>query len=260
MWFFVIVFVILFAVAIVYSQHRRGALNAAFGRLAAQYGGTVNRGGWGHYPSVYFEVRSTPVRIDIHSTGGEDSIEYTQVHLRWPEPAFRCEIYPEGFVARVRKFFGMEDIQIGSPDFDRDFVITSNNVQRVRELLRGDVQHRIHELRRYLNNYDILISVCHGTLLIKKRGLMEDFGQLSRFTRLALGLHELMLAVNAAGIEYLDPPAAGPADRPVCQICGEQIEQETVHCRRCHTPHHRDCWEYYGACSTYGCGETNHSP
>jgi hypothetical protein len=37
-------------------------------------------------------------------------------------------------------------------------------------------------------------------------------------------------------------------------VCCEQLSQDVVFCVRCKTPHHRDCWEYSGGCSTYGCG------
>ena len=40
-----------------------------------------------------------------------------------------------------------------------------------------------------------------------------------------------------------------------CQICGASLEGTLVRCARCSTPHHADCWEYAGICSTYGCGE-----
>ncbi len=43
-----------------------------------------------------------------------------------------------------------------------------------------------------------------------------------------------------------------------CQICGEPIKDDIVLCRSCKTPHHQECWVYYGKCSTYGCGETRY--
>jgi len=41
----------------------------------------------------------------------------------------------------------------------------------------------------------------------------------------------------------------------VCQVCGAPMRpgDEVVECERCSTPHHRDCWEYLGHCSTYSC-------
>jgi photosystem II stability/assembly factor-like uncharacterized protein len=42
-----------------------------------------------------------------------------------------------------------------------------------------------------------------------------------------------------------------------CQVCGEEIgPDEVVYCQNCSTPHHLDCWNYVGWCSTYGCGCT----
>ena len=39
----------------------------------------------------------------------------------------------------------------------------------------------------------------------------------------------------------------------VCQICGYPMTEDLVTCSTCDTPHHKECWEYIGGCSTYGC-------
>jgi ribosomal protein L40E len=54
------------------------------------------------------------------------------------------------------------------------------------------------------------------------------------------------------GIEILEVRLDNEA---VCRVCGTSIESDVVLCRRCHTPHHHDCWHYAGRCSTYACGE-----
>ena len=41
-----------------------------------------------------------------------------------------------------------------------------------------------------------------------------------------------------------------------CQICGETIVEDHVRCCQCATPHHEDCWQYYGECATFGCQST----
>jgi hypothetical protein len=47
-------------------------------------------------------------------------------------------------------------------------------------------------------------------------------------------------------------PDNGP---PICKVCAEAIDQgPVIFCASCRTPHHRECWEYIGACSIYGCG------
>ena len=57
------------------------------------------------------------------------------------------------------------------------------------------------------------------------------------------------IAIVAAGAA--SPEDAGP---PICKVCGEAIvDGPGVFCGTCKTPHHRDCWEFVGACSIYGC-------
>ena len=47
--------------------------------------------------------------------------------------------------------------------------------------------------------------------------------------------------------------ASRDENHKICQICGTELEAPIVWCERCGTPHHSDCWDYYGECSTYGC-------
>ena len=39
-----------------------------------------------------------------------------------------------------------------------------------------------------------------------------------------------------------------------CQVCGESLAADLVYCSACKTPIHRECWEYFGGCATYACG------
>lgn len=39
-----------------------------------------------------------------------------------------------------------------------------------------------------------------------------------------------------------------------CQVCGQGLLSDVVSCLTCATPHHADCFDYTGRCSTYGCG------
>lgn len=66
------------------------------------------------------------------------------------------------------------------------------------------------------------------------------------------------LLTRAAGIAFVEQEAAFSLDEAICRICGEPVTHAAAICRRCKTPHHRECWRYYGACSIYGCGETKY--
>jgi hypothetical protein len=38
-----------------------------------------------------------------------------------------------------------------------------------------------------------------------------------------------------------------------CQVCGSRMEEPVIRCEACRTPHHRECWQYMGRCTTYAC-------
>jgi hypothetical protein len=78
---------------------------------------------------------------------------------------------------------------------------------------------------------------------------------LLEFVRGILELYDQTLLSATEGIEFLDGQVAQPLDHVVCQVCGEEIRDDLVFCRRCKTPHHRDCWLYAGRCSVFACGE-----
>lgn len=68
---------------------------------------------------------------------------------------FRFEIYHEGFIRRIEKFFGAQDIEIGIPDFDKAFTIKSNNEFKIKALLRNKEIRNLIDSQTDLN---ILIS------------------------------------------------------------------------------------------------------
>ena len=245
-------------VAFALSIQRSQTTNQTFRRVAERFGGSAREGGLTARPSIRFIHQGAHVLVDIYSTGGKNKRYYTQFHISYPDRALRCEIRPEGFINQIGKFFGMEDIQIGSPSFDPQYLISGNNQKTIRELLTFEVQSRINSLRQLTAIKDIYIGIRAGTLLVKKRGYLRDYTRLSRYIELCIDLYTDM-AMRESGIEFVDKPVEPEVEGSICQICGEEINAEVVLCRSCKTPHHLDCWQYYGACSTYGCGQKRYS-
>ena len=73
-----------------------------------------------------------------------------------------------------------------------------------------------------------------------------------RFVSLCLQLAQQARVFTSTGMKIVEESGSSPG---LCQICGADLEGDLVSCSKCVTRHHRDCWEYTGVCSTYGCGE-----
>jgi hypothetical protein len=112
--------------------------------------------------------------IDIDLGGGfESGISFTT--FRAPlhsSDGFRFALHREHFTDEIGKFFGMQDIKIGYPDFDRRIVVKSNDESRVRALFADDV------LREALVS---LPDFCFGIISSStpKTGTDTDFLELS---------------------------------------------------------------------------------
>ena len=49
------------------------------------------------------------------------------------------------------------------------------------------------------------------------------------------------------------PKSPTPSSRSA-RSAASRWPADLVYCGGCQTPHHRECWEYFGGCSTYACG------
>jgi Prokaryotic RING finger family 1 len=107
----------------------------------------------------------------------------------------------------------------------------------------------------------MLVSINPERMLVQvDRNLGQSSEALAQAVREALVIHDGLLdGVHrrmSQGIAIVDRPGAPDEDAgpPICKVCGEPIDAgDAVVCASCNTPHHRDCWEYVGACSIYGC-------
>ncbi len=249
------------ALIIYMNVNMRRQQNEVLRRLAGRLGGELREGDLFTSPSLRFLHHGVPARLDYFRTGGKNSKWYTQLHIAWPDPAFRCVVYPQSGLAFVGKLLGMTDIEIGYPQFDADYVISGQDLRGLRAALNPEAQRLIEELRRF-GSGDLHLAIQGGRMQIRKRGMFRDWNTLRHFTVLGLQLFDAARGQAAAqpdsaGIEFVVAEAV-PLEAPICQICGDAIETEEVFCRGCRTPHHADCWEYYGRCSVYGCTSTTY--
>lgn len=252
--FFVTFLVVVLVVAVTAVGTKQAAAQS-YARLADHYGGKLQRGGAFEYPKVEFMHGRCRVAVDVYSTGGTPVKYFTRVKVALPQHVTRCEIYPDGTWARRGKLIGMDDVEIGVPGFDEQYVIKGSSRKELAALLNANVRRQIELIRRFLGHDGIFVSFERETLLVNIATYLREYHSLVRYVDLVLELVDLLTEVDDEGIEFVEEHAPPQVIGSICQICGEEIMDQVVFCRRCQTPHHLDCWHYYGACSTYGCRE-----
>ena len=49
------------------------------------------------------------------------------------------------------------------------------------------------------------------------------------------------------------PTASEVAQHGKCPVCAQSLSGKVRRCRKCHTNHHPECWDYFGRCAIYAC-------
>jgi hypothetical protein len=67
---------------------------------------------------------------------GKTTVAYTRVRAPYVNPdGFHFTVYRKSLFSDIAKWFGMQDIEIGIPPFDQDFILKSNQEPKLRALL-----------------------------------------------------------------------------------------------------------------------------
>lgn len=98
--------------------------------------------------------------IDIDPGGGfEGGSELLQLKAPLPVTSdFKFAIHHQDFIDSVGKFFGMQDIETGYPEFDKNVVVSTNNPQKVHDLF-ADVA--VRNIFSKLDNFNLGIHNHH---------------------------------------------------------------------------------------------------
>jgi len=122
-----------------------GALRQIFGpskeeiwqQLSSEIGADYVKGGFWKGGKVVARVKEWTITLDTHTVStGKSSTTYTRLRAPYVNSdGFRFTIYRKGLFSELGKLLGMQDIQVGQPQLDRDFIIKSNNVTKIRSLL-----------------------------------------------------------------------------------------------------------------------------
>jgi hypothetical protein len=114
-------------------------------KLADEMGANYVDGGFWKGDKVEAVVGEWKIILDTYTVStGKSSTTYTRMRAPYVNPdGFRFKIYRAGIFSEMGKVLGMQDIEVGCPEFDDAYIIKGENIEKVRELFSKD---RIREL------------------------------------------------------------------------------------------------------------------
>lgn len=237
------------------SSSKFNSFRPALQHVRDFYSGELKPGPLYELPRLRFEHVGGTVLVEPNYLGRAPSPRPpygVSIRFMWPNPLLRMDVYPDGPIAKLQKLVGMRDIVVGDKDFDRQYMVTSNDLSEARKLLTPRVRELIMLIRGSRWREDVHLRILGGGLWVAKRNLSGAPDELLKLVQLAIALYDAALEQPGAGIEFLTEVVVHQ-DQPICQVCGEAMQHPEVLCARCFTPHHEDCWIYFGGCSIYGC-------
>src|SRR4051812_24232943 len=102
-------------------------------QLSDEIGAEVVEGGfWKGGSKVQAHVGPWMATLDINKEGDSQATRLRAPYVN-PE-GFRFTIYRKGFFSDLGKLLGMQDIEVGDPEFDKAFILKGNDEDRVRVL------------------------------------------------------------------------------------------------------------------------------
>jgi len=240
-----------------------GSRFRAYRQLAARYRGRYENRGLSDPPTVSFTHEGATIRVGLApQVPGQPTYPRTRVVARFAQGLpFRLELAPVGRPAPAQPPKGTRPVRVGDAEFDRAFVVQANDPEMARDFLTAPIRWALAGLLKLGPPGGMLVSINPERMLVqvdRNLGLVPE--SLAAGVREALtvldGLQSGVSARQAEGVRVLDagPASADDAGPPTCKVCGEPItDTPRVFCSTCRTPHHRDCWEFIGACSIFGC-------
>jgi len=227
-------------------------LNRSFFQLARRFNGSSKAGGWWSLPSVRFRYGESYVLVESVASGWGGRLIVVQ--MTFPDRELACHVAwgPASPAA------GLVPVHLPESRLGPDYSIYGAGGVETRKFLSEGVQVQLDKLGHMLAGGYMELAVVGGILTVRKSYSGDKYEQIEQLVLVALDLLDQALITRAAGIEFTSGGHAVFTGEARCGVCQELCETQVVYCRRCRTPHHLECWTYNGACSVYGCRETEY--
>ena len=104
-------------------------------QLSQEIGAEFVEGGFWKGSKVQAHVGPWTVTLDMGTSDEDGESPATRLRAPYINPeGFRFTIYRKNLFSDLGKFLGMQDIEVGDPEFDEAFIIKGNDESKVRDL------------------------------------------------------------------------------------------------------------------------------
>ena len=122
-------------------------------QFAERVDADFDKGGFFGKDKVVAYHRNWMITLDTYTVStGNSSQTYTRIRAPYVNrDDFRFKIYRKSIFTGIGKLFGMQDVEVGYPQFDEDFVIQGNDARKLKMMFANPMirefisaQRRIH--------------------------------------------------------------------------------------------------------------------
>jgi hypothetical protein len=116
-------------------------------QLAGEISADFVDGGFWRGSKVQATVKEWTVTLDTYTVStGKSTITFTRMRAPYVnKDGFRFKVYRKGFFSDLGKLFGMQDIEVGYPAFDDEFIFQGNDESKLRLLFADPAVRQLIE-------------------------------------------------------------------------------------------------------------------
>jgi len=121
----------------------------AWASLCSEIEADLVPGGFWKGDKVVARAGQWVLTLDTYTVStGKTSTTYTRMRAPYVnKDGFRFKIYRKGLFSELGKLLGMQDIEVGFPDFDDNFIIKGNDPEKLKELFANPGIRELIELQ-----------------------------------------------------------------------------------------------------------------
>lgn len=114
-------------------------------QFCAQTGSSYVEGGFARSDKIEATHGPWTVTLDTYVVStGKSAVTFTRMRAPYVNPdGFRFAVYQSGIFTEIAKWFGMQDVEVGYPEFDGSFVIKGNDEPKLRRLFSNENIRRL---------------------------------------------------------------------------------------------------------------------